>query len=156
MRRALIIPQGAKDMLCLVTLALTSAAGLISAPRPEDAVRAVLLAQQRDWNRGDIPAFLEGYEASDRTTFVGTAISRGYAGLRARYEKRYPNRAAMGVLTFSDLEVTMLGPGYASVLGHWHLDRGREAGGPAGGYFTLLLRHGAQGWKIFLDHTSPE
>lgn len=125
-----------------------------SAQTPADSIRAVLIAQQRDWNRGDIPAFLQGYEASDETTFVGAKISRGYAGLLARYRERYPSRASMGVLTFSQLEVKMLGTGYASVLGHWHLDRSREAGGPAGGYFTLLLRNTAQGWKIFLDHTS--
>lgn len=125
-------------------------------PPPEDAVRAVLAAQQRDWNRGDVNAFLDTYEHSGELTFVGGGIRRGFANVQARYRERYPTRDSMGTLQFSDLAVTMLGKGYASVIGRWHLDRKPEGGGATGGYFTLLLRQTSSGWKIFLDHTSLE
>ena len=60
----------------------------------------------------------------------------------------------MGTLRFSDLEIQMLDANYASVIGRFHLDRGKEAGGEAAGIFTLLFKHTAQGWKVILDHTS--
>jgi ketosteroid isomerase-like protein len=60
----------------------------------------------------------------------------------------------MGQLTFSGIEILPLGTEYASVLGKWHLDRPRAAGGEAGGIFTLLFRKTETGWKIILDHTS--
>lgn len=129
---------------------------LLAGAQPEDDVRAVLARQERDWNQGNVKAFMEGYEQSGGTAFVGTSISRGYSKVLARYLERYPNRESMGSLTFSNVEVRMLGTDYASVLGHWHLDRKAPAGGPTGGYFTLLLHRTAPGWKIFLDHTSVE
>ncbi len=126
-----------------------------SQPQPmEEAVRAVLAAQQAAWNRGDVDAFMSGYEASDATTFVGATITRGYRQVLENYRRRYPTKEKMGQLTFSDIEVTPLGAGFASVIGKFHLARTAEAGGPAGGIFTLVFRKTASGWKIILDHTS--
>lgn len=123
---------------------------------PEDAVRAVLTQQQDSWNRGDVREFMNGYEHSEKVTFIGTHIERGYEQVLNRYLKHYPNRDAMGTLTFSDMQVQLLSPDCASVLGRWHLDRKGTAGGATGGYFTLLLRRTKDGWKIFQDHTSVE
>ena len=127
---------------------------LLCQTKPEDEVRGVLTAQQQAWNRGDVRRFMEGYENSAGTTFVGAEVRRGYSEVLARYLERYPSREKMGILTFSDLEIRMLGAAYASVLGRWRLERSAEAGGAVGGYFTLLLRKTDHGWKIFLDHTS--
>ena len=120
----------------------------------EDPVHAVLAAQQTAWNRGDVDAFMSGYEASDATTFVGATITKGYRQVLENYRRRYPTKEKMGRLTFSDTEVTPLGTEFASVIGRFHLDRTSEAGGPASGIFTLLFRKTASGWKIILDHTS--
>ena len=120
----------------------------------QDAVRAVLTAQQTAWNAGDVDAFMSGYEASDATTFVGPTITKGYRQVLENYRHRYPTKAKMGRLTFSAIEVTPLGAEFASVIGKFHLDRTAEAGGPANGIFTLLFRKTASGWKIILDHTS--
>jgi ketosteroid isomerase-like protein len=123
-------------------------------PTPHAGIRAVLEAQQAAWNRGDVDAFMSGYDASDSTTFVGATITRGYRQVLENYHRRYPTKEKMGHLTFSGIEVTPLGAEYASVLGRWHLDRSREAGGEVGGIFTLLFHNTANGWKIILDHTS--
>ena len=120
----------------------------------EAAIGAVLNAQQAAWNRGDVEAFMSGYEASDATTFVGATITRGYRQVLENYQRRYPTKEKMGQLTFSELEVKPLGQDYASVIGKWHLDRPSEAGSNIGGIFTLLFRKTASGWKIILDHTS--
>src|SRR6266446_5017375 len=119
-----------------------------------EAIRAVLTTQQAAWNRGDIPAFLEGYWNSPELTFSGgDGIVRGYAGLLQRYRKSYPDRAAMGELDFSGLEIRILARDAALVLGHWHLKR---AAGDAGGVFTLVFRRFPTGWRIIHDHTSAQ
>jgi len=119
-----------------------------------ESIRAVLTTQQAAWNRGDIPAFLEGYWNSPELTFSGgDGIVRGYAGLLQRYRKSYPDRAAMGELDFSGLEIRILARDAALVLGHWHLKR---AAGDAGGVFTLVFRRFPAGWRIIHDHTSAQ
>ena len=124
------------------------------AASPEQAIRRVLDDQVAAWNRGDIPGFMEGYDKSKSTTFVGSAITKGHAEVLANYRKRYPTPAKMGTLRFSDLEVRPLGADYASVIGRFHLDRSAEAGGEASGIFTLLFQKTSKGWKVILDHTS--
>ena len=119
---------------------------------PEAAIRAVLLKQVADWNRGDVRAFMQGYWNSPRTEFVSSGgILRGWQPVFERYRKKYPDGAAMGHLTFSSLEVTQLGPQAALVVGQWHLER---KSGNAGGAFTLVFRKFPEGWRIINDHTS--
>lgn len=116
------------------------------------AINAVLQAQQAAWNRGDVDAFLVGYWQSPELTFSGSnGVSRGWDGVLARYKKNYPDRAAMGVLDFSDLEFRFLGSGAALLLGKWHLKRDV---GDIGGVFTLVWQKFPEGWKIIHDHTS--
>ena len=118
----------------------------------ETAVRAVLEEQVRAWNEGDLPAFVRTY--SPETLFVGKEVTRGNAGVLERYRRNYPTRERMGTLSFSDLEVRMLGRDHASVLGRFHLRRSAENGGEAKGIFTLLLKRSDKTWSIILDHTS--
>jgi ketosteroid isomerase-like protein len=144
----------------LVVLWLGVAAGAVkrdSSPAPQDAsaaLRAVLITQQAAWNRGDIPAFLEGYWNSPELTFSGpNGIVRGYAGVLERYQKAYPDKLTMGELKFSSLEVRMLGQDSALMLGRWHLTRKI---GDAGGVFTLVFERFPAGWRIIHDHTSTQ
>lgn len=117
-------------------------------------IREVLTKQQQAWNRGDIPAFLEGYWNSPELTFAGSdGIVRGYDGLFERYRKSYPDEAHMGKLQFSQLEIHSLGPDAALVLGRWHLDR---TVGNAGGVFSLVFHRSPVGWRIIHDHTSAQ
>ena len=124
------------------------------AGEPSNEIRAVLTSQQQAWNRGDIPVFLEGYWNSPELTFAGSdGIVRGYQGLLARYQKSYPDRAHMGELEFSELEIRPLGADSALVLGHWHLKR---TVGDAGGVFSLVFHRFPVGWRIIHDHTSAQ
>lgn len=117
------------------------------------AIGAVLHEQVAAWNSGDIPAFMRGYWKSDDTEFVSDrGILQGWNDVLQRYEKSYPNRAAMGHLTFSGLEVHLLCPGSAYVIGKYRLDRASDH---PQGVFTLIFRKFAEGWKIVNDHTTP-
>jgi ketosteroid isomerase-like protein len=136
---------------CFVVLI---AAALLAAASPDQDIRSVLDRQVNAWNRGDVHGFMDGYADLESTTFVGAKITKGHAQVLSDYLKRYPTKAAMGTLRFSDLEIKLLGADYVSVIGRWHLDRDKAAGGEAGGIFTLLFQRTAGGWKIILDHTS--
>lgn len=134
----------------------TSAAGNAQAATSDASseIRTVLAAQQGAWNRGDIPAFLLGYWNSPELTFAGSeGIVRGYDGLLERYRKSYPDKAHMGELEFSQLEIRPLGSDAALVLGRWHLKR--EVG-DAGGVFSLVFHRFPAGWRIIHDHTSAQ
>lgn len=135
-------------------LALLFSAFLLLAQTGEDAIRAVLREQVTAWNRGDIAGFMQGYEDSPQTAFVGKEVARGYAQVLQRYRERYASREKMGTLSFTDLEVRLLGTDHASVIGRFHLKREAQGGGDATGIFTLLFRSSPKGWKIILDHTS--
>ncbi len=108
--------------------------------------------QAAAWNKGDIDGFMAGYWKSDKLTFVsGTDVTKGWQPTTDRYKKSYNNREKMGVLTFSGLEITMLGKEAAVVLGNWSLQR--EKDNPHG-KFTLTFRKFKEGWRIIIDHTS--
>jgi ketosteroid isomerase-like protein len=133
-------------------LILIASASAASATTPEAEIRALLGKQIAAWNRGDLDTFMQTYWKSPKTAYVGAnGIERGWEGVLDRYRRAYPNREAMGKTTFSDLEITMLAPDAAVVLGHWHLER---PGGNLGGVFSLVLRKFPEGWRIILDHTS--
>ena len=115
-------------------------------------IHAVLNAQQESWNRGDIDEFMNGYWRSDQTVFVsGDDVSRGWQKVLDRYKTKYSDRAKMGTLTFSDLEITPLSDESAVVLGRWKLERRKDQ---PHGRFTLIFRRFPDGWKIVHDHTS--
>lgn len=130
-------------------------ASAVTAPAdssPESDIRAVLEAQTDAWNRGDIDAFMTGYWNSDQTAFVGAkGLTRGYQAVLDRYHKNYPDRAAMGRLTFSNLEVHVLCPDAAFAIGQFHLQR--ESDAPSG-IFTLDFKKFPEGWRIVVDHTT--
>jgi ketosteroid isomerase-like protein len=117
------------------------------------AIEAVLSAQQAAWNRGDIDAFMEGYAQTGEVRFAsGGTVTRGWQSTLERYKARYTNRAIMGELTFSGLEVDQVSADAAIVHGAWQLQR---AGDAPSGLFTLVLRKGDDGaWRIVSDTTT--
>src|SRR5579863_495241 len=126
----------------------------------ETEIRAAIEAQTEAWNRADIPAFMQAYEDSPDTTFIGATLGKGYQPIRERYLRNYTTPEQMGKLTFNDLEVRLLPTScgkteYAIVTGKFHLNR--TAHGEAkkdDGIFSLVWRKGPHGWKIIVDHTS--
>lgn len=123
-------------------------------PAARRAIVQVLTTQTAAWNRGDIPGFMEGYWKSDSLVFIGRkGPTYGWQPTLANYQKNYPNAAAMGQLDFSGLRVTLLAPGAAQVVGHWHLAR-PAALGDLQGYFLLVLRQLDGKWLVVADHTN--
>jgi ketosteroid isomerase-like protein len=151
--------RAAVPALLLFALALAPACAqdpnpLHTATRQELDVIKVLLAQEVAWNKGDIGAFASGYKDAPDTLFITRQVSRGYAGLLDEYKRDYPNRAAMGTLAYSELEVRTLDENFAVCFGKYHLDRGKKEGGSADGMFSDVLEKTDKGWKIVVDHTT--
>jgi uncharacterized protein (TIGR02246 family) len=138
-------------ILALVLMLATSSPAQTA---PEAAIRHVLDQQAEDWNRGDVEAFMKGYEDSPATTFVGQTVQYGYATILERYKKLYATSAAMGKLTYTHLAIRVLDPECAVATGNFHLERTTSGGGNADGIFSLFFKKDSSGWKIILDHTS--
>jgi uncharacterized protein (TIGR02246 family) len=145
-------------LLVLACVSLTLTARAQSAD--ETAIRAAITAQSDAWNRGNIPDFMQAYEDSPDTTFIGKTLRKGFQPIRQRYELAYTNPAQMGKLTFNDIEIRLLKGScgkaeFAVVTGKFHLDRTTKGEATMDdGIFSLVWRKDAKGWKIVLDHTS--
>ena len=141
----------------LTIIFCTSVAAIVSAVPTQSQnataqIRSVLRAQQDAWNRGDIDGFMNGYARSASTVFVSEdTIRRGWETVRERYRKKYSDRAKMGTLAFSDLEIMLLSPDAGVVLGRWSLKRANDQ---PHGRFTLIFKRLPEGWRIVQDHTS--
>lgn len=127
---------------------------LTTASREQLDVVKVMLNQQAAWNHGDIAAFAESYKDAPDTLMVTHQISHGFAGLLEEYKHDYPTKAAMGTLTFSELEARALDASFAIVVGKYHLERAKKEGGNTEGVFSVVLEKTEKGWKIVLDHTT--
>jgi ketosteroid isomerase-like protein len=136
--------------LCITTGCLNTNMKAQSAN--EKAIRQLLSHQTKAWNAGNIEAFMEGYWESDSLVFIGkNGPSYGYKTTLENYKKGYPDKAAMGKLTFNLLQLKQLSPQYYFVIGKWHLQRSI---GDVEGHFTLLFRKIKNKWYIISDHSS--
>lgn len=140
-------------LTALVTLGFhTAALGQTNDTKTQAAIRAVIDAQAAAWNRGDVEGYMDGYDRSPNTEFVGgDSITRGWQQVLDRYKKNYDSREKMGALMFSDLEINVLSKDAALVLGRWRLKRATDE---PHGTFTLLFRKTRAGWRIVHDHSS--
>jgi uncharacterized protein (TIGR02246 family) len=139
-------------VICYILVAALVCAAPEQPPTSGAEIQSVLTAQQDAWNRGDIDAFMNGYARSASTVFVSQdEVSRGWETVRDRYRVKYSDRTKMGTLSFSEIEVTMLSPDAAIVLGRWRLKRTNDE---PQGWFTLIFKRLPEGWRIVQDHTS--
>jgi ketosteroid isomerase-like protein len=117
------------------------------------AITAVMEAQVAAWNRGDLEGYMAGYWQSPELSFYsGKSVTRGWQPTLDRYRSRYQSAGSeMGKLTFSDLEIELLGPDSAYVRGKWGLQLSKEN---IGGLYTLVFKKLPSGWRIVHDHTS--
>ncbi len=111
----------------------------LSGRHPKDAIRQVLDAQVRSWNKGDLPAFMEGYwNSPDLSFFSGNNKTTGWQATLERYQKKYQSeKKEMGQLTFKELDIELLGNDHALVKGRFQLQMKTET--PTG-IFTLILK----------------
>ena len=133
-------------------------AGCVSGPdqafedRDKGLILDVIQAQQKAWNEGDIEGFMQGYWQDEALRFAsGGTVTRGWRETLARYQTNYDDRAKMGMLEFSELEVEPLASDAAILYGRWALQRADDR---PSGLFTLILRKIDGNWRVVSDTTT--
>ena len=121
--------------LIVIAISLLAASPLRGQAPADSAIKAMMLKSVDDWNRHDIDAFAKCYKNSPDILFIGHRISRGYDQMVATYKSVYGTPEKMGMLSFSVLETQPLDANFATVTGHFHLERTAAGGGNADGYF---------------------
>jgi hypothetical protein len=144
-------PNAAALAFLLVALTLPS---LAADPGVMAGILPVLDAQAAAWTRGDLVGYMQGYEKSDATTFLGgRSVTRGWEKVLERYETKYGGKKeGLPSLTFSEVTLRWTnGSDAALVYGRWKLAKPPEN---PDGTFTIFLvkRNGA--WKVIHDHSS--
>lgn len=136
----------------IVAALLLSHTSLFAQSKDEQAIRQLLATQNAAWNRGDIDSFMKGYWENDSLMFIGkSGVTYGWTNTLNNYKKGYPDKANMGELTFTLVQVKKLSKKYYHVTGKWFLKR---SVGDVGGHFTLLFRKMKGHWAIISDHSS--
>jgi len=138
------------SLIFLFTL-VTSFISLSQSP-DEKAIRDVLSMQQDCWNNGDLECFMEGYWKSDQLIFIGSkGVTYGWEKTLENYKKSYPNKEAMGELTFEIIQMEPLSEDFWTVIGKWSLKRKNDE---PSGHFSLIFRRLGNEWVIVSDHSS--
>ena len=115
-------------------------------------INKVLADQENAWNQGDIAGYMAGYLQSDSLRFAsGGIVTYGWQITLDRYKEGYPDKATMGTLTFSNIDIELFSADAALVFGKWKLERANDH---PWGLFTLVFSKTNEGWKIVHDHTS--
>lgn len=142
--------NGMKKLLPVLLLFISTS--LAAQRNDEKQIREMLDRQTRDWNRGDVDAFMKGYWENDSLMFVGkTGVTYGWTNTLNNYKKGYPDTAAMGQLHFDIIRVQRLSKKYYFVVGKWFLKRSI---GDISGHYNLLFEKINGGWVIIADHSS--
>jgi ketosteroid isomerase-like protein len=120
--------------------------------KDHEQVTSLMGQQEKDWNRGDIDAFMEVYWKSEKLQFIGAkGITYGWEQTLANYKKAYPDQEAMGILHFEIKSIEKLSKKVIMLGGSWELEK--ESTNP-GGHFLLVWKKIKGEWKIIADHTS--
>lgn len=125
---------------------------------PQESIGNVMKLQSDAWNQGDIDAFMKYYWNNEDLTFVSKkGVSKGWQKVYDNYKRGYPDKSAMGKLTFDQLEFDKMSGTAYMVTGSWYLeyepvkDLDRVN---VGGWFTLIFKKFKNDWLIIYDHTS--
>ena len=136
----------------LISISCQQPKPVFSVKAEEAAIRAVLEAEQIAWNNGNIEVFMEGYWKSDSLQFMSNrGVNHGWQETLDGYKAGYPDRAAMGTLSFEILSVKPIDEIHFLVMGRFHLVR--ISNNNMDGNFTLLFKKIDGKWVAVYDHT---
>lgn len=118
----------------------------------EQAIRTMLEAQVKEWNKGNIESYMHGYWENDSLVFIGRkGPTYGYNATLERYKTGYPDTEHMGQLTSTIVSMKRLSDDHYFIIGKWALSR---SVGDVSGSYTLLIKKINGEWVIVVDHSS--
>ncbi|NQU51800.1 MAG: nuclear transport factor 2 family protein [Bacteroidetes bacterium] len=135
-------------------LFFTSLAEIKISKKEKGEINSLLDKQVVAWNAGNLEKFMETYWNSEKLSFVGSrGPTYGWQATLDRYKKGYPNKAAMGKLKFTILNISKIDKKTVLVIGKFEL--AREIG-DLSGHYTLVIQKIKNEWLIVSDHSSAE
>lgn len=138
--------------LFLLMTTLISGCYSIDYSQESEKIIKLMKEQEKCWNKGDLECFMKSYWKSDELVFIGKSGPKyGWKTTLENYQKSYPDKRAMGTLTFDILSIDITSKNAAFVIGKWNLDR---ADGNLAGHYTLLWKYINDEWVIVADHSS--
>ncbi len=118
----------------------------------EAAITAAFGASATAWNNADINGHVEMY-ADSAAFMTGNGPAIGRERTAEILERAYfQDGAPAQQLSFSSLNVTMLGVGHAMATGRYLLSGGGLD--DKTGWFTTIWEANENGWRIIHDHSS--
>ena len=115
-------------------------------------IESLLAKQVEAWNEGNLEKFMGTYWNSEKLSFVGSrGPTYGWQATLESYKKGYPDKAAMGQLKFTILNISKIDKKSIYVIGKFELTR--EIG-DFSGHFTLVIQKINGQWLIISDHSS--
>jgi hypothetical protein len=121
-------------------------------PKERSEINSLLTKQVEAWNEGNLEKFMQTYWNSEKLIFVGSrGPTYGWQATLESYKKGYPDKAAMGQLKFTILDISKIDKKTVYVIGKFHLTR--EIGNLSG-HFTLVIQKIKNEWLIVSDHSS--
>ncbi|HFC01089.1 MAG TPA: DUF4440 domain-containing protein [Phaeodactylibacter sp.] len=141
-------------MILLFSLILATTTLSFSQKKDFTKIKKLMQIQTESWNRGDIDGFMETYWKSEKLQFIGSkGVTYGWTNTLNRYKKSYPNKDAMGILSFDIINMDKRSRKVISVVGKWQLKR-KDDLGDLEGHFLLILKKIKRKWVIVADHSS--
>jgi len=109
--------------------------------------------QETCWNTGDLECFMQHYWHSDSLLFIGkSGLTYGWQPTLDNYISSYPDKLAMGKLTFTNEVKEFIDIETVQVIGQWELQR--DSLENLDGYYSLLWKIKKGEWVIVSDHSS--
>jgi hypothetical protein len=116
-------------------------------------IKKIMILQEDAWNKGSVEGFMEYYWKSDSLIFYSKkGVTKGWQANVNNYIKSYPNKEAMGKLSFTIVEGVQYAQNVVLILGKWKL-LGKD-NKEVGGEFTLVWKRINKKWVIVMDHTT--
>ena len=109
--------------------------------------------QETCWNTGDLECFMQHYWHSDSLLFIGkSGLTYGWQPTLDNYISSYPDKSAMGKLTFTNEVKEFIDIETVQVIGQWELQR--DSLENLGGFYSLVWKIKKGEWVIVSDHSS--
>ena len=109
--------------------------------------------QETCWNTGDLECFMEHYWHSDSLLFIGkSGLTYGWQPTLIIIFSSYPDKSAMGKLTFTNEVKEFIDIETVQVIGQWELQR--DSLENLGGFYSLVWKIKKGEWVIVSDHSS--
>ena len=109
--------------------------------------------QETCWNTGDLECFMQHYWHSDSLLFIGkSGLTYGWQPTLDNYISSYPDKLAMGKLTFTNEVKEFIDIETVQVIGQWELQR--DSLENLGGFYSLVWKIKKGEWVIVSDHSS--